>query len=141
MLLDVTLPGGVPLLGQLPPSSRVPRISRLNAWASRCGGAGRPVHGGPARPGHTERDQWHGRVRLYRYFDTLRVPGATKTSTRRDYVTRGGRVARRPSSKQSNTCILDKGLVPYSMSRFFGSPTDLKSSSIWYDATPFFWTR
>ena len=46
----------------------------------------------------------------------------------------------RPSPRR-NTCILDKGLVPYSMSRFFGSPTDLKSSSIWYDATPFFWTR
>ena len=56
----------------------------------------------------------------------LRVPGATKNFH---------------SPRLRNTCILDKDLVPYSMSRFFGGPTDLKSSSIWYDATPFFWTR
>ncbi len=50
MLLDVTLPGGVPLLGQLPPSSRVPRISRLNALpAALDNKLGQPFHdGGPA---------------------------------------------------------------------------------------------
>ena len=107
MLLDVTLPGGVPLLGQLPPTSRVPRICAAQCLEGRLGqaavsGAGRPVHGGPARPGHTERDQLQGRVRLYRYFDTLEstrgdcvIPSSRRPRTYTETVSyTGGRAER-----------------------------------------------